>query len=100
MKTEKRAFRRTAGFLLALVLVIGMIPGSIFTALAEGEEAGGGSQEPELTETVSGSKLLNLGTDGSLPGGFDPNDTSNPYGAALQRWLDNSRAATTKHSQP
>ena len=26
--------------------------------------------------------------------------TSNPYGAALQRWLDNSRAATTKHSQP
>ena len=26
--------------------------------------------------------------------------TSNPYGAALQRWLDNSRAATTRNSQP
>ena len=71
MKIEKRAIKSVISVLMALVLVLGFLPGSFRTVRAEGAE--------ELTDTIPGNQLLTI--DNTDPEGFDPADGSNPYGS-------------------
>ena len=64
MKIEKRAIKSVISVLMALVLVLGFLPGSFRTVRAEGAE--------ELTDTISGNQLLTI--DNTDPEGFDPAD--------------------------